>query len=71
MSINKRAVFALWQKNYAELLKKYTDYVNDLFTPDYMYDDSHTLVFPQLERFDDDPNTPLVYDKKRGIIDAV
>ena len=43
----------------------------DLFTPDYMYDDSHTLVFPQLERFDDDPNTPLVYDKKRGIIDAV
>ena len=47
------------------------DYVNDLFTPDYMYDDSHTLVFPQLERFDDDPNTPLVYEKKRGIIDAV
>ena len=71
MSINKRAVFALWPKNYAELLKKYTDYVNDLFTPDYMYDNSHTLVFPQLERFDDDPNTPLVYDKKRGIIDAV
>lgn len=30
-----------------------------------------SLVFPQLERFDDDPNTPLVYDKKRGIIDAV
>ena len=54
-----------------QFMEKYTDYVNDLFTPDYMYDDSHTLVFPQLERFDDDPNTPLVYDKKRGIIDAV
>ena len=38
-------------------MEKYTDYVNDLFTPDYMYDDSNTLVFPQLERFDDDPNT--------------
>ncbi len=54
-----------------QFMEKYTDYVNDLFTPDQMYDDSHTLVFPQLERFDDDPNTPLVYDKKRGIIDAV
>lgn len=54
-----------------QFMEKYTDYVNDLFTPDYMYDDSHTLVFPQLERFDDDLNTPLVYDKKRGIIDAV
>ena len=43
-----------------QFMEKYTDYVNDLFTPDYMYDDSHTLVFPQLERFDDDPNTPLV-----------
>ena len=34
-----------------QFMEKYTDYVNDLFTPDYMYDDSHTLVFPQLERF--------------------
>lgn len=49
-----------------QFMEKYTDYVNDLFTPDYMQDE-----FPQLERFDDDPNTPLVYDKKRGIIDAV
>lgn len=35
-----------------QFMEKYTDYVNDLFTPDYMYDDSHTLVFPQLERIE-------------------
>lgn len=27
-----------------QFMEKYTDYVNDLFTPDYMYDDSHMLL---------------------------
>ena len=54
-----------------QFMEKYTDYVNDLFTPDYMYDDSHTLVFPQLERFDDDPNTPLVYEAVNLIVKSL
>lgn len=54
-----------------QFMEKYTDYVNNLYTPECMIDDCRTLVFPQSERLDDDPNTPLVYDKKRGIIDAV
>lgn len=54
-----------------QFMKKYTDYVNALYTPECMMDDCRTLVFPQSERLDDDPSTPLVYDKKRGIIDAV
>ena len=56
-----------------QFMEKYTDYVNDLFTPDYMYDALSDWVEEGIpyRRFDDDPNTPLVYDKKRGIIDAV
>lgn len=27
-----------------QFMEKYTDYVNDLFTPDYMYDDSHMIT---------------------------
>ena len=54
-----------------QFMEKYTDYVNNLYTPEYMIDDCRTLVFPQSERLDDDPSTPLVYDKKRGILDAV
>lgn len=52
-------------------MEKYSDYVNNLYTSVLIYDECCTLVFSQSERLDDDTSTQLVYDKKRGIIDAV
>lgn len=53
------------------IMESYSDYINTMYTPEEVYDECRTLVIPQAEQLDDDPNTPLVYDKKRGIIDAV
>ena len=46
-------------------MEKYSDYVNNLYTSVRIYDECRILVSPQTEPFDDDPSTPLVYDKKR------
>ena len=55
-----------------QFMEKYTDYVNNLYTPECMIDDCRTLVFPQTKSLENNPSgIPLVYDKKRGIIDAV